>query len=69
MTYFTTTIGTAAINDSLKNLGLQNSGGDLMASILVLGKGMLGIFLFMLVFYLLIYGLEKLFTEKPGNEV
>ncbi len=63
-----TTIGTAAINDSLRNLATQRSGGDLMASILVLGKGMLGIFLFMLVFYLLIYGLEKLFSGKAKDE-
>ncbi|HOD53272.1 MAG TPA: hypothetical protein PKJ08_01975 [Candidatus Cloacimonadota bacterium] len=31
----------------------------------VMGKGMLGIFIFMLVFYLLILSLEKIYKKKP----
>jgi len=30
----------------------------------VMGKGMLGIFIFMLVFYLLIISLEKIYSKK-----
>lgn len=35
------------------------------ASLLIMVQGMAGIFLFMAIFYLLIYGLEKIF--KPRN--
>ncbi|MEF3694731.1 MAG: hypothetical protein V3576_05220 [Candidatus Cloacimonadota bacterium] len=66
MTALTTTIGATAINDTLANV--SGSGSDLMASVLVLAKGMLGIFLFMLMFYLLIYGLEKLFAVRSKHE-
>lgn len=66
MTALITTIGATAINDTLANV--SGSGSDLMASVLVLAKGMLGIFLFMLMFYLLIYGLEKLFAVRSKHE-
>lgn len=34
------------------------------ASLLIMVQGMAGIFLFMAIFYLLIYGLEKIFKAK-----
>lgn len=37
---------------------------NFVASLSILGKGMLGIFVFMLMFYLLIYGLERVFKPK-----
>jgi hypothetical protein len=35
-----------------------------LTSLKIMGEGMLGIFVFMLVFYMLILGLEKVFSNK-----
>ncbi|HRY84097.1 MAG TPA: OadG-related small transporter subunit [Candidatus Cloacimonadota bacterium] len=37
------------------------------AALLIMLQGMAGIFLFMAIFYLLIYGLEKLFKPKSAK--
>lgn len=37
------------------------------SSLGIMGKGMLGIFVFMLVFYLLILALEKIYSKKDSN--
>lgn len=67
MKSFTLSISNTALADTLKTIEQVNP-GDLMTSVQVLFKGMFGIFLFMLMFYLLIYGLEKVFTVKSTNE-
>ena len=46
-----------AINTLSYNLGM---------SLYVMFQGMLGIFIFMAIFYLLIYGLDRLFREKDN---
>ena len=39
---------------------------NLQMSLYVMFQGMLGIFIFMAIFYLMIYGLDRIFEEKKN---
>jgi hypothetical protein len=61
----TTALGADTINAAAQAVAAPSVRENFLSSVAVLGKGMLGIFIFMTMFYLLIYGLERVFKAKP----
>ncbi|MDP2172493.1 MAG: OadG-related small transporter subunit [Candidatus Cloacimonadaceae bacterium] len=46
---------------------MNAAAGDLQQSVLIMIQGMAGIFFFMTLFYLLIYGLEQIFKDRKAR--
>jgi hypothetical protein len=61
----TTALGADTINATAETVASPTIRDNFLSSVSILGKGMLGIFVFMTMFYLLIYGLERVFKTKP----